>query len=345
MLKIIKYIFYSPVDILLLLIGIGKFRKNKVNSTFSYKSMLRLYFIYGDIILKFVNSLTKENINNFEKKITHKSKNITKICKNIHEDGFYVKKNFLDEVEIEELKKLIYNYEYKLRLTDKNISSKYTHQKYKSKFDPINPKAVLYEFDSNFLINQKVIQKILLKDEILEIGKKYFGSSAFLDHVSLSITANYNHTPDSNAAQLYHYDLDRPNWLKFLTYVNDVNYLNGPHCFLKETHKYYAIPFKMRSKGYVRFSDDDKDLKKFKINEKIITGKAGTSIIESTKGFHKGEVVKSGYRILLNIQINSSMFGSPYKVAKFENISDDLKKKFLEKKEFFKYSTNLLEVI
>ena len=30
MLKIIKYIFYSPVDILLLLIGIGIFRKKKL---------------------------------------------------------------------------------------------------------------------------------------------------------------------------------------------------------------------------------------------------------------------------------------------------------------------------
>ena len=203
----------------------------------------------------------------------------------------------------------------------------------------------MYEFDTNYLINQKIIQKILIKDEIIEISQKYFGSSAFFDHVSLSITTNYNHSPDSNAAQLYHYDLDRPKWLKFLTYINDVNHLNGPHCFLKKTHKYYAIPFKMRSKGYVRFADDDKDLKKFKINEKIITGSAGTSIIENTKGFHKGEVVKSGYRILLNIQINSSMFGSPYKFVKFEDIINKIKKKFIEKKDFFKYSTNILEII
>lgn len=68
----------------------------------------------------------------------------------------------------------------------------------------------------------------------------------------------------------------------------------------------------MRSKGYVRFAENNEDLLHLKKNEIKINGKAGTSIIEDTKGFHKGEVVKNSYRILLNIQIYSSMFGCPY---------------------------------
>jgi hypothetical protein len=72
-----------------------------------------------------------------------------------------------------------------------------------------------------------------------------------------------------------------------------------------------------------------------------ITGKAGTSIIEDTKGLHKGSVVKKGYRVLLNIQVNSSMFGSQNEKVNFNKIDKDLLEKFIEKKDFFSQSTNL----
>ena len=120
---------------------------------------------------------------------------------------------------------------------------------------------------------------------------------------------------------------------------------NGPHCFIKKTHKNNAIPFSLRSKGYIRIDDQNNNLKNMINNEIKITGKAGTSIIEDTKGLHKGLVVKSGYRILLNIQINSSMFGSPSKKVNFNNINKDLLEKFIEKKYFFSQSTNLISFL
>lgn len=345
MIKIIKYILYSPIDFLFLIIGLKRFQKDRVNTFSAYKSMMRLFFIYGDIVLDFVNKHTKEQKKNIINIKTDKEKYLSEISENIKKNGLYIKENFLSVDDIIELRKLIDNYSFKLRLTDNNIQSDETHNKFKSKFDPVNPKAILYEFDTNYLINQKIIQKILLKDEILLIGQNYFGSLAFFDHISLSITTNFNTLPDSNAAQLYHFDLDRPKWLKFLTYVNDVDFSNGPHCFIKKTHKNNAIPFSLRSKGYVRIDDQNENIKNLMKNEIKITGKAGTTIIEDTKGLHKGSVVKKGYRILLNIQINSSMFGSPYSVWKFEHIHNEFIEDFKKKRNFFKYSTNLDQLI
>ena len=136
-----------------------------------------------------------------------------------------------------------------------------------------------------------------------------------------------------------------PKWLKFLTYINDVGIDNGPHCFIKKTHKNNAIPFSLRSKGYVRIDDHNEKIKDL-INDEIkIIGKAGTSIIEDTKGLHKGMVVVKEYRILLNIQINSSMFGSPFKKMKFNNIDTDLLERFREKKDFFSQSTNVISFL
>jgi hypothetical protein len=345
MFRTLKYILFSPIDFISLMIGVLIFKKKNTNSFFAYKSMMRLYYIFGDIILDLINNLTREIILNQKNKKSEDEKKLEKINNQITDDGLFIYENFLSKEEICELKKLIKGYEFKLRLTDKYVNLSSSHHDSRSKFDPQNPKTVLYEFDPNDLINQKIIQKILLKNELIDISERYFRSRAFFDHVSLTITTNFNKKADSNAAQMYHFDLDRPKWLKFLIYVNDVDLSNGPHCYIKKTHKNYAIPYKMRSKGYIRFADNDEDLLNFKKNEIKIAAKAGTAIIEDTKGFHRGEVVKNGYRILLNIQINSSMYGCPYKKVKINKIHDDLINSFRSKKNFFEFTTNIKQLL
>ncbi len=333
----LKYILFIPLDLFLLILGICIYKLTKQTPFFSYKSMHRLFYIFGGVITEFTNDLTKSKNKDL---LQYNFKENNYIADNIRENGLFIKEDFLTFDEIQRIKKLILNYEFSLRPTDGDIYNK-SIKLVREKFDPNNPKAVLYEVDSNYLINQKIIQKILLKDEIYDLGLKYFGTEPFLDHVSLSISTNFNKKPDGEAAQLYHFDLDKPKWLKFLTYVNDVGITNGPHCFIKKTHKSNAIPFSLRSRGYVRIDDENEKIKKLIKNEIKITGKAGTSIIEDTKGLHKGLMVEKGYRILLNIQINSSMFGSPFKQMKFNNIDKDLFKRFKEKKNFFSQSTNL----
>ena len=341
MLRTFIYILVFPLDLLSLVFGICIYRLTKKTPYLSYKSMHRLFYIFGGIVTEFIHNSTKSKKRNI---FNHNHKENNEIIKNINEDGLFIQENFLTSYEVEQIKKMISNYEFTLRTMDgevkKNLTKSDTY-----KFDPKNPKAVMYSVDSNFLINQKIIQQILLKNEIFDIGLKYFGTEPLLDHVSLSISTNFKKEPDKEAAQLYHFDLDKPKWLKFLTYVNDVGIDNGPHCFIKKTHKNNAIPFSLRSKGYIRIDDQNNNIKNMINNEIKITGKAGTSIIEDTKGLHKGLVVKSGYRILLNIQINSSMFGSPSKKVNFNNIDKDLLEKFIEKKDFFSQSTNLISFL
>tara|TARA_Y100000768_G_scaffold275659_1_gene211257 strand:- start:5883 stop:6899 length:1017 start_codon:yes stop_codon:yes gene_type:complete len=337
MLQIIKYILFSPVDMIILFFGILKYKKYKKNSYKTYKSMLRLFYIYGGFITDLINSLTNEKIQNHSRRMMPE-------MKKVDEDGFFIQENFLNFEEINELKKIILEYSFKLRPTDEDIKN-FNKDIDRMKFNPDKPKAVLYEVDSEYLINQKIIQQILLKDELTIFGKDYFGSEPFFDHVSLSVTTDYKKTADSSAAQFYHFDLDRPKWLKFLIYVNNVDLNNGPHCFIRKTHKKEFMPFKVRSKGYVRLNDNDSSIKDLKKNETIITAKSGTAIIEDTKGLHKGSVVTDGYRILLNIQINSSMFGTPYKTLKLKKLHSQFKENFKKKRNFFKYTTNINEII
>ena len=58
--KTLKYLFFSPIDLLLLIYGIVIYKKFKTNPYFSYKAMLRLFYIYGGFITKLVHRLTNE---------------------------------------------------------------------------------------------------------------------------------------------------------------------------------------------------------------------------------------------------------------------------------------------
>tara|TARA_Y100000389_G_C17434750_1_gene504799 strand:+ start:54 stop:1076 length:1023 start_codon:yes stop_codon:yes gene_type:complete len=336
--KTLKYLFFSPIDLLLLIYGIVIYKKFKTNPYFSYKAMLRLFYIYGGFITKLVHRLTNEK----KKKVllNENFDKIEKINKNLTNKGFYQYQNFITQKQIQTINNLIENYEFNLRPTDQDLkNSKHTIKK--KFFNSKNPEAVLYEVDTDFLIQQPVIHEILLNNNIYQVAKKYFDSEPFLDHVSLSISSDYNKMtePDSKAAQLYHFDLDRPKWLKFLIYLNDVDEKNGPHCYVEGTHKINGIPFNIRSRGYKRI--EDYKIQRLNLDQHTFHGKAGSAIIEDTIGLHKGSVVKSGYRILLNIQVNSSMFGIPYKKIPIKKIKDSVYKNFKDRGDFFKYTVDI----
>ena len=45
---------------------------------------------------------------------------------------------------------------------------------------------------------------------------------------------------DSEAAQMFHFDLDRIKWLKFFIYLTDVKINSGPHVYVSGTHKPFS---------------------------------------------------------------------------------------------------------
>jgi hypothetical protein len=329
------YIIFLPIDILLLTVGILFFKIRGVTPKISFNSMLRLFYISGGISNDFISFFTKKKINHYKKSIN------SNLADKINEDGLFIFDNFLNENELLEVKKIVENYKFKLRKTDQQLNNKLIKEQYHF-FDPNNPKAVLYEVDSNYLINQKIIQKIITKKDIYEICSYYFKAEPVFDNVSLSISSNFNkkdNLGDAEAAQLFHFDLERPKWLKFLIYINDINLNNGPHCYVKKTHLNNGIPFGIRSRGYVRLNDQE--LKKFNLESSVLTAKAGTAIIEDTRGLHKGEKLVSGYRILLNIQMNNSLFGAPIRNFKFNKIELQELILFSRLKNVFSDNTNI----
>ena len=76
MMKTLLYIFLFPYDLFSLFLGICVYKITKKTPYFSYKSMHRLFYIFGGIVTEFINSLTKNRVG---KKINHNDKKNSEI--------------------------------------------------------------------------------------------------------------------------------------------------------------------------------------------------------------------------------------------------------------------------
>ncbi|MEI9804957.1 MAG: phytanoyl-CoA dioxygenase family protein [Pseudolabrys sp.] len=100
------------------------------------------------------------------------------------------------------------------------------------RFPRESPDAVRYEFREQDLINYPLIQKIMADRSIINVAQNYLGSQPIVDVVAMWWNAA-SARPDKQAAQYWHFDMDRIKWLKFFIYLTDVGPENGAHSFVE----------------------------------------------------------------------------------------------------------------
>ncbi len=178
-----------------------------------------------------------------------------------------------------------------------------------------NPGAVRYDYRTEDLLSNPDIQDLVADPSLLALAEAYLGKLPKLDVMSMWWHFGYHDQPDSEAAQLYHFDLDRPKWLKVFIYLTDVGPENGPHYFIQGSHRVNGIPQSFLRRGYVRLTDEEV-LNAYGADQQIVfMGERGSIIVEDTMGLHKGGVVKGGGRLMLQLQFSSSLFGANYPKA------------------------------
>jgi hypothetical protein len=171
-----------------------------------------------------------------------------------------------------------------------------------------NPESVKFYYNSQDIIDNFNVQKILFDSSIIHFAQMYLNSYPVIDNISAwwSFPAG---NPDKNAAQWWHFDLDRPKWLKFFFFLTDCSIENGAHRFVRGSHKNNGIPWSLRKKGYDRLDDNDVE-KKFPKKDIIdILATKGSLLIEDTRGLHKGRHLIKNNRFLIQVQYSSSLFG------------------------------------
>lgn len=184
-----------------------------------------------------------------------------------------------------------------------------------------NPQTVRYDFTTQDLLANRDVQTLLADLSFPAVAQEYLGARPVMDVLAMWWHTAYSDKPDMDAAQYYHFDMDRPKWLKFFIYLTDVTTDNGPHTFIKGSQQTEGIPESMLKKGYARLTDEE--VEQHYGCEKVVEFVAprGTIIAEDTRGLHKGKHVAQGDRLILQIQFSNSLFGGYYSKARFgENI-------------------------
>lgn len=193
-------------------------------------------------------------------------------------------------------------------------------------FNPDKLISEIYRFDVMDLVNNPEIQELVMDPVLINIARKYLDCEPIFDFAAMWWSAGFKKEPSSDAAQLYHFDMDRIKWLKVFIYVNDVDDYNGPHCFISGTHKIGAKSSKILSRGYVRVSDQELKTYYPESNFKVLPGKAGSVFVGDTMCWHKGKPLEIGKnRLMLEFEYSSCSFGANHPKMAVQNYSDKFK--------------------
>jgi hypothetical protein len=179
-------------------------------------------------------------------------------------------------------------------------------------YDPSNPKAEIYRFDMQDLMQNETIQKLIIDPVLINFARAYLGGEPIFDFPAMWWSTSIKKEASSEAAQLFHFDLDRVKWLKVFIYVNDVSIENGPHSYIEGSHRPGSKPMELLKRGYVRVPDED--LRVYYKPElfKVVCGNAGSIFLGDTKCWHKGMALKSGHRLVFELEYTNSLFVANY---------------------------------
>lgn len=173
-------------------------------------------------------------------------------------------------------------------------------------FDPSAPRARRYDVPEEDLLGCASVQELLADASLLKLAQEYLGAAPVQDLVAAWWSAPGGGSA-SAAAQMYHFDLDRPRFLKLFVYLTDVGPQSGPHAYVRGTHRNLPPAFRVD-----RRYDDEEVGRSFEPDIVHIGGPRGTVFIADTRGLHKGEPVNSGYRLVFQVELSSSLFGQTY---------------------------------
>lgn len=244
---------------------------------------------------------------------------IAEIASVLRDRGFFVFEQRVPEATCERLLEFALTHPALLRPSDGQERKVIT-----AVYDPKSPRAVRYDFQQEDLINYPEVQKLMADPTLISVAQSYLKTEPIADVIAMWWHTAYSDRPDSEAAQFYHFDMDRIKWLKFFIYLTDVAPENGPHYFIAESHRTRGIPPELLSKGYARLLDEEVAAHYRKQDFVEFSAPRGTIIAEDTRGLHKGQHVHRGHRLVLQIQFSNSLFGPEYPKTSFAAIHDPM---------------------
>lgn len=302
-------------DFLSLVLGLIIYVLTKKTPQKSYMAMINLFCqtkgYSNDILHYFVYKI--KNVYSLPDQIKgllgiYSINDIKQITYTIEKDGYYIFPTKLQNDTIARLYSFATNANTFLRPMESDTRP--LQEREQGKIDQDNPKAVTYDIDKKDILMNSDIQDILGDTTFWAIAQEYLKCSPVIDNLSMRWHTAYSTEANAEAATMYHFDMERIKWLKVFIYLTDVSIKNGPHVFIKGTHKSGKVPAKLLKKRYARLTDDEVFQVYSKDDEIIYTAPKGTVILEDTRGIHKASPVQEGNRLVLELQFSDCLFGA-----------------------------------
>jgi hypothetical protein len=174
-------------------------------------------------------------------------------------------------------------------------------------FDADQPVAARYDFEEAQYLAHPVIQELLCDESLMAVAQGYLCAAPVNDLSAMWWSAPYGRG-SSEAAQLFHFDLDRLKFLKFFFYLTDVGPENGPHMYVRGSHVKRPDTFYEDR----RFQDSEVAGAFAPSDIREVHGPVGTILAGDTTCLHKGKPLAAGSRLMFEIEFTVSLFGQSY---------------------------------
>jgi len=233
---------------------------------------------------------------------------IVHIVNELKNRGYCVFRKRLSEPLCEELLQLAAAIQYRILLPPSGDEFRIQYSEDTVPYESDNVISPQYNAPAQTLMENPVVQDMVSDPLLLDISQRYFGASPVFDFVALWWSPPYLKHASSEAAQLFHFDMDRLKFLKFFVYLTDVGPDNGPHTYIAGSHK--RKPRELHRDGRIL----DEEIAQYYSDSDIveITGPRGTVFVADTRGFHKGKAPMYGDRLILQSVFATNLFGENY---------------------------------
>jgi ectoine hydroxylase-related dioxygenase (phytanoyl-CoA dioxygenase family) len=231
---------------------------------------------------------------------------LAKIERQLERDGYYVFENCLSAEFCESVIRQTLAVDCFLHGDDTTGKGQMHYAKYSRGANA----AALYVLTADDTTDIPEVQELMCDPSLIAVAQNYLKSKPIFSGVSMGWSTPVKDEPDKQAAQEFHWDMERIRWLRFFISLTDVGPDNGPHCFIKGSHRTGAIPQELLKLGYVRHSDETIVRTYGKESYCEFTGARGTIVAEDSRGFHKGKMLTSGDRLLLAFELSNALFGA-----------------------------------
>jgi hypothetical protein len=266
------------------------------------------------VACKYLYKKNSTNYNDFQ------DQEMLQISNHLNEKGYYVKENFYNNIDIENIKKELFKLNY---FSVKNIYN----QKILNVIKKENPSDSVFgsNLTGNLIKQNTFLHRFITSDYIKKVSEYYFETSpiivgAVAIHTEPKELNKFDDLEKHLSAQYFHYDQAHLKFLKFFLYLNHIQQSSdGSHCFVEGSHenklkfpqeeKYFQKSSLRRLKnGMLTGNVTDEWIKKNYADNKVVDFcyPAGTLIVENTTGFHKGNNCTTNPRDIISIIVSLS---------------------------------------